>query len=80
MEDTNTKQRLSDTEPYQAIAKTVLDTAIEDDLELPEVLRAIRTAFIDFAYARAVSMDQEIQAKQAKFKELDDIVMALQRE
>lgn len=80
MDDINVNKRLSKTEPYEAVAKTVLETALEDDLELPEVLRAIRTAFLDCALSRCSTIEQKVNKLQSDFKEADAIVQALKRE
>lgn len=80
MDEEKKDVRLSETEPYEAVAKTVLETALEDNLELPEVLRAIRTAFLDCAVARCVTIEQQIQADRVRFREADAIVQALRRE
>ena len=70
---------IHETEPYQALAREILGTVMEEQLDLPEVIKALKMVFIAAMMERCEQLSQKVEAYQSEFKKVDFIIQSLRK-
>ena len=79
MEDNTQNIPICETEPYQAVAKEIVGTCMEENLEPQEVIKAIKAAFLDAALSRCHHLNENIEKLQSEFKRADSLVQLIRK-
>jgi hypothetical protein len=70
---------ICETEPYQALAKEIVGTCMEENLEPQEVIKAIKAAFLDAALSKCNHLNENIDNLQSEFKKADSLVQLIRK-
>lgn len=70
---------IHESEPYLAIATEVIQTAMEENLSLSAVVKAIKTMAIQVASERYSSCETRIAMMQSELKAIDSELMSIRK-
>ena len=70
---------IHETEPYQALAKEIVGTCLDENLEPAEVIKAIKEAFLHAAQTNAFEIEAQIQRWQSDAKKTDMLIQAIKK-